>query len=109
MSDQRLAGRVIILTGAAGLLGRQYSTALSLEGAHVVAADINYDRALQVAASLPGAEGLAVEVDVADPASVKAMVERVVARFNRIDALVNNAARDPKFDRSNSGRHTGSF
>src|SRR6516165_4499383 len=107
MSDKCLQGRVVILTGGAGLLGQHHTSALSAAGAHVVVADLDYERASQVAESNDGA--IAVAVDVCEPGSVRKMVERVLAQFGRIDGLVNNAAIDPKFDRSHSGAHANAF
>jgi 2-deoxy-D-gluconate 3-dehydrogenase len=46
---------------------------------------------------------------VADAASVRAMAERTLAEFGRVDALVNNAALDPKFDPAHAGSHQSSF
>jgi 2-deoxy-D-gluconate 3-dehydrogenase len=99
--------RVVILTGGAGLLGAEYALALADAGARPVIADVNLNRARRVAARLSGA--LAVRVDVTDPASVRRMVSRVLRECGRIDALVNNAALDPKFDPTNAPRHAISF
>jgi NAD(P)-dependent dehydrogenase (short-subunit alcohol dehydrogenase family) len=109
MSDLCLQGRVIVLTGGAGLLGRNHSQALSAAGAHVIVADVDEAKAGAVASALSGAEGMAVSMDVTDPNSIRGMVQKVIERFGRIDALVNNAAIDPKFDRTNGGAHTHSF
>jgi len=98
----------VLLTGGAGLLGRNHSRALSDAGAKVIVADINEDGAKRVAAELPNG-AMAIAVDVTEPASVRSMVQRVAARYGRIDALVNNAALDPKFDRENYGAHSNSF
>jgi 3-oxoacyl-[acyl-carrier protein] reductase len=76
---------VVIVTGAAGGLGRVYCRALADAGYDVVAAD------LEPAADVEGAE-LTVAVDVSDQASTEAMATAVVDRFGRIDGLVNNAA-----------------
>ncbi|MDZ7267860.1 MAG: SDR family oxidoreductase [candidate division KSB1 bacterium] len=104
-----LRHRVIILTGGAGLLGREYARALSQAGAHVVVADIDARAAREVVAELPGAEGLAVATDVTQPASVHALVRQTLAKFERVDGLVNNAALDPKFDAGQAHRHNHRF
>jgi 3-oxoacyl-[acyl-carrier protein] reductase len=80
---------VVIVTGAAGGLGRTYSHALARAGYSVVAADLT-DPA-EVVAELDG-EALAVTVDVTSRASTEAMARATLERFGRIDALVNNAA-----------------
>ena len=108
MSEPCLQDRVVVLTGGAGLLGRNHSQALSAAGAHVIVADIDEARANAVVHAL-STQGMAMSVDVTSPSSVRRMVERVKERFGRIDALVNNAAIDPKFDSANGGAHFHSF
>jgi NAD(P)-dependent dehydrogenase (short-subunit alcohol dehydrogenase family) len=96
-----LKDRVVILTGGAGLLGRQYAWALAQAGACVVVADIDDAPARAVSAevnhALPG-HAFQIQVDVADKLSVAQMVPSVLKEFGRIDGLVNNASLDPKFD-----------
>jgi 2-deoxy-D-gluconate 3-dehydrogenase len=96
-----LSGRSVIITGGAGLLGREYSRSLAGAGARVVVADLNGTGAEAVAADLRGenAEAVGVAVDVTDEASVARLVEAALSAFGRVDGLVNNAALDPKFDR----------
>jgi 3-oxoacyl-[acyl-carrier protein] reductase len=90
----RLADQVAIITGAAQGIGRAYALRFAREGAHVVAADLREEAARAVAAecSALGPEALGLRVDVADEASTRALAAAVVARFGRIDVLVNNAA-----------------
>jgi 2-deoxy-D-gluconate 3-dehydrogenase len=109
MSKRPLQGRVVVLTGGAGLLGRNHSQALSCAGAHVIVADIDEAAAHAVVSELRGVEGMAASLDVTNPTSIRQMVEKVKERFGRIDALVNNAAIDPKFDSANGRTHTHSF
>jgi NAD(P)-dependent dehydrogenase (short-subunit alcohol dehydrogenase family) len=109
MSDRPLQDRVVVLTGGAGLLGRNHSRTLACAGAHVIVADIDEAAADAVVSSLNCAEGMAVSMDVTNPASIRRMVEKVTARFGRIDSLVNNAAIDPKFDHANDSAHIHSF
>ena len=100
-----LSGQVIILTGGAGLLGREYTKALSDSGAHVVVADLDAKAAELVAASVNGARAIPAELNVTDPVSVRELVARTLKEFGRIDGLVNNAAIDPKFDGDHFGEH----
>ena len=88
-----LKGRVAIVTGGAGKLGSQMCDALAEAGAHVVVASRNLENCQRKAAALSAqhAEALAVQVDVTEPEAVQAMRDTVVARFGRIDLLVNNA------------------
>lgn len=107
-----LTGRVVILTGGAGLLGRSHAHALAGAGAHVVVADVDGEGAAQVASEVSQATGVAalgLRTDVADEASVRAMVQATLERFGRLDALVNNAALDPKFDPEHAAEHTNRF
>jgi len=87
----RLAGRVAIVTGGAHGIGRAYCHALAGAGASVVVADIDGDAGSAVAAEI-GDRAAAVRTDVADEASTRAMAQTAVARFGRLDVLVNNAA-----------------
>ena len=84
---------VAIVTGAAGGIGYAVARALGQRGALVVLADLRADAAEEAARAL-SAEGLKAEpaaVDIANPASVSALVDAVTARWGRIDVLINNA------------------
>jgi 3-oxoacyl-[acyl-carrier protein] reductase len=87
----RLAGRVAVVTGGGQGLGRGFAHRLAADGARVVVADRNLDGASAVAKEL-GPPAIAVAVDVADEASVAAMVDAVRRAFGQLDILVNNAA-----------------
>lgn len=102
-------GKVVIITGGAGMLGQEYARALSRAGAHAIIADVDEKAAKAVAASVKGAEAMAVRLDLTEPDSVQEMVQSVCASFGRIDALVNNAALDPKFDPAHHGRQRHRF
>ncbi|MGE0795993.1 MAG: SDR family NAD(P)-dependent oxidoreductase [Acidimicrobiia bacterium] len=84
-------GRVVIVTGAARGLGRDYARYFAEDGASVVLADLEPATAALEAVASTGASCLAVPLDVTDDASTAAMVDRVVQAFGRIDVLVNNA------------------
>ncbi|GBC77543.1 Pyridoxal 4-dehydrogenase [bacterium HR08] len=90
----RLSGRVAIVTGAGRGIGRAYARRLAAEGARVVIAEIQFTNAQRVAEEIAAAGGqaLALHTNVADWESVRQMAEQTVARFGRIDILVNNAA-----------------
>ena len=80
-----LEGEVVIVTGGASGIGKHVAEALRKVGARVVIADMN----VETGKELDGA--YCVQCNVTDPASVQAMVEAVVAKYGKIDALVNNA------------------
>jgi p-cumic alcohol dehydrogenase len=88
-SKMNLAGKVVLITGAARGLGFEYAKSLGQAGARVIAGDLT-DCSDAVGAAGNGA--LSVQLDVANIASCDSMVERAMERFGRVDALVNNAA-----------------
>jgi NAD(P)-dependent dehydrogenase (short-subunit alcohol dehydrogenase family) len=94
----RLDGKVVVITGAGGGMGRDAATLFSEEGAQVCAADIDGALVEEVAAELK--DGLAVQVDVADGDSVRAMYAAAAERFGGIDVLYNNAGISPADDAS---------
>ncbi|HZV96335.1 MAG TPA: glucose 1-dehydrogenase [Candidatus Nitrosocosmicus sp.] len=87
----RLEGKVAVITGGAAGIGFAYAKRFLAEGARVVVADIADPRPA-VDKLDTGGRALAVSTDVSDAASVRAMVAATLARFGRIDVLVNNAA-----------------
>jgi len=89
-----LTGRVAVVAGGAGLLGFQMATALAEAGAHVVIASRRLENCQVKAAELSGkyCEAMAVHLDATDYESVQAMADAVMARWGRIDVLVNSIA-----------------
>ena len=108
----KLTDRVAIVTGGAGLLGREFCRTLAEAGAGVVVADIDATSAADTAASIQGEGHLAIGIslDVTSQESIQQMVDQTLKGFGRLDILVNSAALDPKFDAAalarggNSGR-----
>ena len=88
----RLDGRVALVTGGAGLLGRGYCDALLQAGARVVIGDLDGARAQALAAELGCERTLAQKLDVTSEDSVGQAVNAAVERFGTLDVLVNNAA-----------------
>ncbi len=90
----KLKNKVALITGAAQGIGRAIATTLAQQGANVVVADIQLEKAETTAKEIMAETGqkvIAVHVDVVDSASVKAMIDRTIDEFERIDILVNNA------------------
>jgi NAD(P)-dependent dehydrogenase (short-subunit alcohol dehydrogenase family) len=87
----RLAGRVVIVTGAARGLGRDYARYFAQDGASVVLADVKDTASAAAEASAAGTRCLGVDTDVTARQSTQALVERTTAEFGRLDVLINNA------------------
>jgi len=90
------SGRIVIVTGAAGGIGRELMKAFDADGDTVVAVDLPGTGVIDLAASL-GPRHAGFECDVASEAGIVAMFAAIEARFGRVDALVNNAALGPTF------------
>ena len=90
---RELDGRVALITGGGGGIGRAIALTLAGEGMRVVVADVERDAAEAVAAELAasGAEASAETVDVTDPAAVEALAERCDERYGGVDVLCNHA------------------
>jgi NAD(P)-dependent dehydrogenase (short-subunit alcohol dehydrogenase family) len=96
-----LSGRVVIITGGAGLLGSFHAEAIAEAGGYPVLADINAERCDTVAAGLSQRYGIKVvglHTDVTDKIQVEAMMRQVLDEFGRVDVLINNAANNPKVE-----------
>jgi 3-oxoacyl-[acyl-carrier protein] reductase len=89
-----LKDKVALVTGASQGIGRATALALAEAGAKVAVAARNTEKLASLASEIAGAggEALAVPMDVADGAQVKAGFQQLLAKFGRLDILVNNAA-----------------
>jgi NAD(P)-dependent dehydrogenase (short-subunit alcohol dehydrogenase family) len=90
-----LKGKVAVVTGAVGILGQRFCRGLAEFGATVCAVDLDGERCSTLAQELErdyGNPALGVACDVSDPASVKAMTQKIVQQFGAIHVLHNNAA-----------------
>ncbi len=87
-----LATRVALVTGAASGIGKAIATRLAQEGACVVIADLNLERAQEVADALGGSDvAVAVSADVSDQEQVRAAIDKALLSFGGLDLVVNNA------------------
>jgi NAD(P)-dependent dehydrogenase (short-subunit alcohol dehydrogenase family) len=102
-----LTGRVAIVTGGAGLLGCQHGAILAAAGAHVVLLDLPSANPQVRAQQLTAAQGpdcLGLAVDITSEASLLEARDAIIARFGRIDILINNAANNPKVEDQKPGQ-----
>ena len=101
-----LSGRVAIITGGAGTLGRRHAHAIAGAGGIAVLADI---RAESLDVGSPefigeyGPSAYAAHVDITDVASVQSLLDDVLSRYGRVDILINNAANNPKVGDQGAG------
>jgi len=112
-----LSGRVAIVTGGVGLLGKQHGIALREAGAHVVVADVDAKKACDFAEELAGRsvdakeppKTLGLGVDVTDKASLERLRDAILETFGRLDVLVNNAAINDMFESPQAGAELSKF
>lgn len=88
---KRLGGKTAIITGSARGIGKAFAEAYIREGARVIIADIDLDKARQTASAL-GEDAIAVQCDVTSQNSIDATVKATIEAFGQIDILINNAA-----------------
>lgn len=95
-----LAGKTSLVTGGAGLLGREFARTLAEAGSTVFLADINLNTINLEVNKLKGLPGkvYGLVIDVTQPESVENAVREISTITSRLDVLVNSAALDPKFD-----------
>jgi NAD(P)-dependent dehydrogenase (short-subunit alcohol dehydrogenase family) len=94
----RLEGKVAVITGAAGGIGREAALLFAAEGARVCVADLSREQGEQTAAEC--GEAFFQRVDVSDPASVRELYEATARRYGGVDVLYNNAGIMPADDDS---------
>lgn len=85
-----VSGKSVIVTGAGRGIGAEMARDLARNGAKVCIADLNLEAAKKVAGEI-GGSAIAVEVNVADRASTKALIAAAVSAFGRLDVMFNNA------------------
>jgi NAD(P)-dependent dehydrogenase (short-subunit alcohol dehydrogenase family) len=96
-----LTGRVVVITGGAGLLGQRHGEAIAGAGGIPVLADTRtelFDADPAGFAARFGPEASLVRVDITDSASVESLLASILDRYGRVDALINNAANNPKVE-----------
>ena len=94
----RLDGKVAVITGAGGGMGREAALLFCEEGAQVCVADVDADAAQKTATDT--GDAFAIRVDVSDSDSVREMYDQTAERYGGIDVLYNNAGISPPDDDS---------
>jgi NAD(P)-dependent dehydrogenase (short-subunit alcohol dehydrogenase family) len=103
-----LTGRVVLVTGGAGFLGRRHAEAVAEMGAVPVLVDLSGERAREEAGRITSTYGVraaGLEADITSPDAVQAMLDEVLRLFGRVDVLINNAANNPKVEDGVHGPH----
>jgi len=108
-----LTGRVVLVSGAAGLLGREFALAAASAGAHLVLGDLNRDKLeslkSEITSSYSDSDVLVHILDVVSAESCRSIAEACESRFNRIDAAIHSAAIDPKFEQGSDTSRFSKF
>ena len=100
----KLDGKVIVITGAAGLLGSKHAQAIAASGGIPILLDLNKNAVEKLASKIEEKfqlNGLAFEIDITNETAVKHNADELIERYGKIDGLVNNAAQNPKVEENN--------
>ncbi len=104
MHNITIENKVILVTGAFGLIGKTISINFLHQGAKVILADNNFSQTEAISSALKEFDPenyLIVDLDITEEISCEKVIEKSIAKFGKIDVLINNAAIDAKFDKSN--------
>jgi NAD(P)-dependent dehydrogenase (short-subunit alcohol dehydrogenase family) len=96
-----LKDKVIVITGAAGLLGEKYAEAIASFGGNPILLDISKEKIESMASNLNNlysVEASAHKVDITDESQIASNKKLLLEKYGKIDALVNNAANNPKVE-----------
>jgi NAD(P)-dependent dehydrogenase (short-subunit alcohol dehydrogenase family) len=98
-----LTGRVAVITGGTGMLGQQHAESIASAGGIPVMADLRSDALEESSLVFKerfGPQACVLKVDITDPRSVQDLQADVLRRFGRVDILINNAANNPKMEKT---------
>jgi NAD(P)-dependent dehydrogenase (short-subunit alcohol dehydrogenase family) len=96
-----LSGKVVAITGAAGLLGRKHAEAIASCGGTPILLDLCQRAVDEIASQLRNRYGVpahGIELDITKESQVEASCANILSKFEKIDVLINNAANNPKVD-----------
>lgn len=86
-----MQGKVVMIVGATGGIGKALTAKLAAQGAKLVLAAQNSDRLNHLSSQIPYSEHIAVPTDITDPHQVQILMEKAIAKYGQVDALVNAA------------------
>ena len=98
-----LKGKVVVITGAAGLLGKKHVEVVAAYGGVPILIDLSQDAIDEVVLEINSqynVQAAGYVVDITDESQIKSNVETIVRQYGRVDGLVNNAANNPKVEDS---------
>jgi NAD(P)-dependent dehydrogenase (short-subunit alcohol dehydrogenase family) len=108
-----LKGKVSIVTGALGLLGKEHCKALSRAGANVIVCDLDKDKSYDFARTLSensiSGKSIGIFLDVTNPDSINDAKKIILNEFGHIDVLVNNAAINDMFEDPKVSKELSNF
>jgi 2-deoxy-D-gluconate 3-dehydrogenase len=108
-----LTGRVVLISGATGLLGTEFALAAASAGANLALGDLDEGRLeslkSEIATLYPDTQIRAQVLDVTDAASCRSITQSCEDRFGRIDAVIHSAAIDPKFEQGSDTSRFSKF
>jgi NAD(P)-dependent dehydrogenase (short-subunit alcohol dehydrogenase family) len=97
-----LSGRVVVITGATGLLGVRHAEIIAAVGGIPILVDLNQERidkcAAELSARFPNTTSWGLQTDITQPEQLEILLEKILERHDRVDVLINNAARNPKVE-----------
>jgi NAD(P)-dependent dehydrogenase (short-subunit alcohol dehydrogenase family) len=103
-----LKGRVAVVTGALGLIGKNHCKALAEAGASVVVCDLDDIKCKEFAQTL-AEKSLGVGIDITKKESILNLKEEIIKKFSKVDILVNNAALNDSFENPQAAKEQSMF
>ncbi|HYX27356.1 MAG TPA: SDR family oxidoreductase [Pyrinomonadaceae bacterium] len=103
-----LTGRVAVITGGAGLLGKKHAEAIAEMGGVPVMLDLkagHAERSAREIADTFGVNAIGLDCDITQPETIREVLANCLDQFGRVDILINNAAHDPKVGEAGSSQH----
>ncbi len=107
-----LSNRVAVITGGAGLLGKEHATIIAEAGGIPILADVKEKEAQKIAQKISQefhVPALGIGIDITNKKDVELLLKKLSEKFKRVDILINNAANDPKVEGENQNSNWSRF